>query len=75
MQADAFYVPSAARLDFALAAASLAKSNLHSDIIMAILLGIVTDVDGQVNIMPVRSLLSCSYCSGLPCLLDTCYPA
>ena len=53
MQADVFYVPVTARLDFALAAAALAKSGLHNEIIMAVLLGLVTDVDGKVDIMPV----------------------
>ena len=53
MQADVFYVPVSARLDFALAAAALAKSGLHNEIIMAVLLGMITDVDGKVDIMPV----------------------
>ncbi len=59
MQADVFYVPVSARLDFALAAAALAKSGLHNEIIMSVLLGMITDVDGKVDIMPVgHSLLS-----------------
>ncbi|CAL5222166.1 g4491 [Coccomyxa viridis] len=51
--ADVFYVPVSARLDFALAAAALAKSGLHNEIIMSVLLGMITDVDGKVDIMPV----------------------
>ena len=58
MQADVFYVPVTARLDFALAAAALAKSGLHNEIIMAVLLGLVTDVSGKVDIMPVCYSLS-----------------
>ena len=54
MQADIFYVPIAARMDFALAAGALEKSGLHYEIVMAALLGIITDVDGQVDIMPVH---------------------
>ena len=53
VQADVFYVPVAARLNFALATAALAKSGLHNEIIMAVLLGIVTDLDGRVDIMQV----------------------
>lgn len=58
MQADIFYVPIAARVDFALAAGALEKSGLHYEIVMAALLGIITDVDGQVDIMPVHILFS-----------------
>ena len=43
-------------MDFALAAGALEKSGLHYEIVMAALLGIITDVDGQVDIMPVHIL-------------------
>ena len=68
VQADVFYVPAAARLDFALAAGALAKSGLHFEIIMAVLLGIITEEDGQVDIMqvPTLKLCSCSFNHQLP---------
>lgn len=56
MQADIFYIPAAARLDFALAAAAVARSGLHNDIIMAVLLNIVTEEDGKVDLMQVYRL-------------------
>ena len=61
VQADVFYVPAAARLDFALAAGALAKSGLHFEIIMAVLLGIITEEDGQVDIMQVPTLKFCFF--------------
>ena len=70
MQTDAFYIPANARLDFALAAAALAKSDLHTWHAMPVLLGIITDVDGQVDIKPVFALLRISCCIQSVCMAN-----
>ena len=53
VQADFFYIPARTRLEFVLAAAVLAQSNVHSQSVMAALLGIVTDEDGRVTLAKV----------------------
>lgn len=46
MQSDAFYVPAASRLDFAVGAAAFEHSELSHEIVVPTLLGMITPEDG-----------------------------